>query len=309
VAEIQEKIRLMQQDMASGLMRAIDIGDDLRQWRLRMDRESFIKWTLQNFSMSYAWASNLIVLSFRREAVLKALAEGTAESTTAMYQRVKSLPQTNVEAEERKQWPRAQRGPAKGSGGRPKDSEQVNSRPVGGRPIPDDLRNPNTAGFQTSSDPELEKRLETKITARLQKEAEEEVRKAIQEIKEGFKKEWQELYAKEEELNRAIRRHNERDDLNKHRGASVVMTYKQWRSFVGLCHSDKWPEIDSSDKRIQGLQDLFNCLQKMKKLVNPMLPISELRRKGWEDIAPPYKRRKSTKKAPARPEASQKNKE
>lgn len=59
-------------------MSACDIGDRLRAIRLTMDAESFNNHLLLKLNRSQPWSVKLIVLSFRRSAVLEALACGQA---------------------------------------------------------------------------------------------------------------------------------------------------------------------------------------------------------------------------------------
>ena len=101
--------------------KACDVGDMLRVVRLTMEPEVFGNAVSKNLSRSDRWARMMIVLSFRRGAVVEALANGTAnDSIRSAYEHVKALPAPPDEEAERAQWPRAKRGPNPGEGGRPK---------------------------------------------------------------------------------------------------------------------------------------------------------------------------------------------
>jgi ribosomal protein S20 len=301
----------------------------------------------------------MLILSFRRSAVLEALASGTAnDSIRSAYEHVKALPAPDAETDERKQWPRAKRGPKQGQPRKPaapkKDKpfnkgwvnavldyseyrDQLGRRaPVhykdayesaSGRIIPKFFKDEaecrqfvadwdRLIGANKYSTPEalsddarqaeqeftenarvkspvrtieqLREKIEKEVHARLLKEAQAAVNDYKAELDEQAAKAWGEIYDERKQLER---RAAELDQRMK--GIRPVMTYQEWRVFTGLCHSDKWPEIDSSDKRIVDLQRLFNALQKLKDRIDPLTPIAELRRDGWEVVAPAYKRKKA----------------
>jgi hypothetical protein len=98
------------------ILRACDLGDMLREMRLTTDAKSFATACSETLQRSDAWANKLIVLSFRRGEVMKALADGTAtDSIRSAYEVVKALPALDEEKAERDKWPRAKRGPQKGA--------------------------------------------------------------------------------------------------------------------------------------------------------------------------------------------------
>jgi hypothetical protein len=118
--KIKAECDVLDQMASQTVLKACDIGDMLRALRLTMEPKSFAERVRENLSRSEDWAGQLIILSFRREAVLKALSEGEAnDSIRSAYEHVKALPAPETEQQERQQWPRAKRGPEKGSGGRP----------------------------------------------------------------------------------------------------------------------------------------------------------------------------------------------
>jgi len=103
------------------VLKACDVGDMLREIRLTMETEKFYQECLIKLKKDRDTVSKLIVLSFRRAAVLEALANGKAnDSIRSAYEHVKGLPAPDEETSEREQWPRAKRGPEPGNGGRPK---------------------------------------------------------------------------------------------------------------------------------------------------------------------------------------------
>jgi hypothetical protein len=104
------------------VLKACDVGDMLRAIRLTMEEPEFILQVQNKLSKGRFWANQMVLISFRRSAVLEALANGKAnDSIRSAYEHVKGLPAPAEETEEREQWPKAKRGPKKGSGnaGRP----------------------------------------------------------------------------------------------------------------------------------------------------------------------------------------------
>jgi hypothetical protein len=134
---------------------------------------------------------------------------------------------------------------------------------------------------------QLREELEKEIHAQLLQEAKVAIDEYKAELNAATAKAWGEIYDKGRELDRRVAHVN-----RKEKGLRAMMTHAEWRVFTSLCHADKWPEIDPSDKRIQDLQRLFNALQKGRDLIDPKTPIAELRRDGWEAAAPAHKRKK-----------------
>jgi len=118
--QVKAECDVLDQMASQTVLKACDIGDMLRALRLTMDRESFETRCVEKLNWSGRHADRVMLLSFRRDAVLKALSEGEAnDSIRSAYEHVKALPAPETEQQERQQWPRAKRGPEKGSGGRP----------------------------------------------------------------------------------------------------------------------------------------------------------------------------------------------
>jgi hypothetical protein len=114
------------------VMKACDVGDMLRAVRLTMEGESFVMHCMTELNRSKNWASQLMLLSHRRSAVIEALAEGKInDSIRSAYEYIKALPPSPEEEAERKQYPRAKRGPKTGSdnAGRPKATASSKSTP------------------------------------------------------------------------------------------------------------------------------------------------------------------------------------
>ena len=108
------------------VIKACDVGDMLREIRLTMDPECFVLQVGTELNRGKNWASKMIILSFRRDDVMGALASGAAnDSIRSAHDAVRSLPSPKTETEEREKWPKGKRGPKPGStnAGRPrKDS-------------------------------------------------------------------------------------------------------------------------------------------------------------------------------------------
>lgn len=137
---------------------------------------------------------------------------------------------------------------------------------------------------------ELEKVLETYIHAKLLKQATASIREYREKLDKEYNDKTKELYT---ELHSREEILDVRADLLDRRlkGIRPIMTMNEWKVFVALCHEDKWPEVKSDDKRMTDMKRLFNALQKMKDLIDPLTPIAELRKNGWEAISP-YNRKK-----------------
>ena len=122
---IVDQCNELDQMVTQTVIKACDIGDMLRLERVQMVAEKFNQQVLEKLSRSDEWARKMIDLSFKREAVQAALAEDTApDSISGMHKHIKELPKMEAEKLERKAWPREKVGPAKGSGGRPKKTEE-----------------------------------------------------------------------------------------------------------------------------------------------------------------------------------------
>ena len=130
--------------------------------------------------------------------------------------------------------------------------------------------------------------LEKEIHARLLKEAKVAIDQYKAELDDASAKAWAEINEERKSLERRAAQLDQRM-----KGIRPVMTYADWKGYVSLCHPDKWPELPADDKRIQGLQKLFHALQQLKDAIDPLTPIAELRRDGWEVVAPAHKRRKA----------------
>ena len=130
--DVREASEELDQMASQTVLKACDVGDMLRSIRLTMDAKSFNNHLLSELSRSQPWSVKLIALSFRRSAVLEALANGKAnDSIRSAYEHVNGLSESAEETAERKQWPKAQRGPKKGSGnaGRPKGNAAPKDEP------------------------------------------------------------------------------------------------------------------------------------------------------------------------------------
>lgn len=157
---VKAECDVLDQMASQTVLKACDIGDMLRELRRGMGRESFTSHVKQNLNRPDQWADRMIVLSFRREAVLKALAEGEAnDSIRSAYEYVKTLPPPEIEQQEREQWPREKRGPAPGSGGRPAAPAIVQDKaaePV----VPDEPLSPEAQARIADANREFAERLQ-----------------------------------------------------------------------------------------------------------------------------------------------------
>lgn len=134
------------------VLKACDVGDMLRRIRLTMEVKVWESALSETLGRTRQWANQLIILSFRRSAVLKALANGTAnDSIRSAYEHVKALPPPEEEVYERDQWPKAKRGPITGSAnaGRPRNSTP---KPQGPKAVHWQILARELEGWNRSSD-------------------------------------------------------------------------------------------------------------------------------------------------------------
>ena len=139
---------------------------------------------------------------------------------------------------------------------------------------------------------QLKESLEKEIHARLMREANQAVTEYKKELDAKYAELRTELYREVGKRRDAVER-EERRITNRGLGIRPLMTQDEFKLFTGVCHADKWQDVGSSDKRVQTLQRLFHALQGLKDRIDPLTPIAELRKDGWSDIAPSYKKQKA----------------
>lgn len=298
------------------VLKACDVGDMLRAIRLTAPTaEVFTADVVKTFhekKRAQQWANELIVLSFRRSAVMEALSNGQAnDSIRSAYEHVKELPAPTEETAERDRWPRAKRGPKTGTRqARPEEEKPMNTwctkrfgyglnTGARARLIADlDQRTPGwrslrgdelVAAYDRSGDVVFAKARKNEPAPqdepgviKVKIEEWEEIQRAQTKMQE--RSEW--LFRREREV-KQLERHVEM----RRAGIAPVMSYDEFAVLRKVLHPDQYPEIPEGDPRRERLQRAFSVVSRLPDSIDEDTPLSVLKRLGWEGHVAGKKRR------------------